>query len=142
MVKAVHYLNQFFAGLGGEEAAETPPTRLDGPVGPGRGLAAALEGIEIVATIACGDDYFAEHEDEARSSCSRAPRAKASRTSSSPALPSAPAATATPARRLAAVVAERRASRPSPRCTRRTPACSGRRQGADRPDGGERGRDA
>ena len=65
MVRAVHYLNQFFAGLGGEEAAGTPPTRLDGPVGPGRGLAAELDGIEIVATLACGDDYFGEHEEEA-----------------------------------------------------------------------------
>jgi betaine reductase len=65
MVRAVHYLNQFFAGLGGEEAAQTPPTRLDGPVGPGRGLAAELQGIEIVATLACGDDYFGEHEEDA-----------------------------------------------------------------------------
>jgi betaine reductase len=65
MVRAVHYLNQFFAGLGGEEAAETPPTRLDGAVGPGRGLAAQLEGLEIVATLACGDDYFAEREEQA-----------------------------------------------------------------------------
>jgi glycine reductase len=65
MVRAVHYLNQFFAGLGGEEAAETPPTRLAGAVGPGRGLAAALDGIEVVATLACGDDFFGEHEDEA-----------------------------------------------------------------------------
>jgi glycine reductase len=65
MVRAVHYLNQFFAGLGGEEAAETPPTRLQGPAGPGRGLAAELPGIEIVATLACGDDYFGEHEEEA-----------------------------------------------------------------------------
>ena len=64
-MKAVHYLNQFFAGMGGEEQAETPPTRLDGAVGPGRGLAAALEGVEIVATLACGDDYFAEHENQA-----------------------------------------------------------------------------
>jgi glycine reductase len=64
MVRAVHYLNQFFAGLGGEDAAETPPTRLDGPVGPGRGLAAALDGIEIVATVACGADYFGEHEED------------------------------------------------------------------------------
>lgn len=61
MVKAVHYLNQFFAGLGGEEAAGTPPTRLDGPQGPGRGLA----GLEVVATVCCGDDFFAEHEEEA-----------------------------------------------------------------------------
>jgi glycine reductase len=62
-MRAVHYVNQFFAGLGGEDKAETPPTRLDGAVGPGRGLVA--EGIEIVATLACGDDYFAEHEEEA-----------------------------------------------------------------------------
>ena len=65
MVKAVHYLNQFFAGLGGEEAAGTEPTRLAGAVGPGRGLQAQLEGVEIAATLACGDDFFAEHEDEA-----------------------------------------------------------------------------
>ena len=65
MVRAVHYVNQFFAGLGGEEAAGTEPTRLDGPTGPGKGLAAVLEGIEIVATIACGDDYFSEHEEAA-----------------------------------------------------------------------------
>jgi glycine reductase complex component B subunit gamma len=62
-VKAVHYLNQFFAGLGGEDKAKTPPTRLEGAIGPGRGLVA--EGVEIVATLACGDDYFAEHEEEA-----------------------------------------------------------------------------
>jgi glycine reductase complex component B subunit gamma len=64
-VRAVHYLNQFFAGLGGEEAAETEPTRIEGSVGPGRGLAAQLQGIEIVATLACGDDYFGEHEEAA-----------------------------------------------------------------------------
>jgi glycine reductase complex component B subunit gamma len=64
-MKAVHYLNQFFAGMGGEDQAETPPTRLDGPVGPGKGLQAALEGVEIAATLACGDDYFAEHEEDA-----------------------------------------------------------------------------
>jgi glycine reductase complex component B subunit gamma len=65
VVRAVHFLNQFFAGIGGEDKAATPPTRFDGAVGPGRGLAAALEGIEIVATVACGDDHFAEHEDAA-----------------------------------------------------------------------------
>jgi len=64
-MKAVQYLNQFFAGLGGEDAAETPPTRLDGAVGPGRGLGPVLDDVEIVATVACGDDYFGEHEGEA-----------------------------------------------------------------------------
>lgn len=56
----VHYLNQFFAGMGGEEAAGTPPTRLEGPVGPGRGL-----GLDVAVTLACGDDFFGEREDEA-----------------------------------------------------------------------------
>ena len=58
----VHYLNQFFAGLGGEEAAHQEPVRLDGPHGPGRALAAA--GLAPDVTIACGDDRFGEHEDE------------------------------------------------------------------------------
>jgi glycine reductase complex component B subunit gamma len=60
VVKVVHYLNQFFAGLGGEEAAKTEPLRLVGPVGPGKGL-----GLEIGVTLACGDDYFGEHEEPA-----------------------------------------------------------------------------
>jgi glycine reductase complex component B subunit gamma len=56
----VHYMNQFFAGAGGEDQADTPPFRHEGAVGPGRGL-----GLPIDLTLACGDDYFAEHEDEA-----------------------------------------------------------------------------
>ena len=46
-MKVVHYLNQFFAGLGGEEAAGTPPQRIEGAVGPGRGL-----GIDVGVTLA------------------------------------------------------------------------------------------
>jgi glycine reductase len=59
----VHYLNQFFVGIGGEEAAGHEPVRLDGPQGPGRGLAAA--GLMVDVTLACGDDFFGEHEGEA-----------------------------------------------------------------------------
>ena len=59
-MRAVHYLNQFFAGLGAEEAAMSEPSQIEGAVGPGRGL-----GLEIVTTLTCGDDYFALHEDEA-----------------------------------------------------------------------------
>lgn len=59
-MRLVHYLNQFFAGLGAEEAARTSPVRLEGAVGPGRGLA-----IPVSYTLACGDDYFGEHEPEA-----------------------------------------------------------------------------
>ena len=60
MTRVVHYLNQFFTGVGGEDAASTGPARTDGPVGPGRKLQALLgDDFEIVATISCGDDYAA-----------------------------------------------------------------------------------
>jgi glycine reductase len=59
----VHFLNQFFAGLGGEEAAGLDPTRIDGAVGPGRGLVGA--GLSIDVTLTCGDNFFAEHEADA-----------------------------------------------------------------------------
>jgi betaine reductase len=62
-MRVVHYLNQFFAGLGGEEEAGHAPVRLDGPQGPGRALAAA--GVAPEVTLACGDNYFGEHEHEA-----------------------------------------------------------------------------
>jgi len=59
-VRVVHYLNQFFAGAGGEDAAGSPPARHDGPVGPGRRLAQLLgDGFEVVATVSCGDDWAA-----------------------------------------------------------------------------------
>ncbi len=58
MIRVVHYLNQFFAGVGAEEAAGTPPASSDGPVGPGRRLAVLLgDEYEIVATVFCGDDH-------------------------------------------------------------------------------------
>jgi betaine reductase len=60
VMRIVHYLNQFFTGVGGEEAAGTPPAVREGAVGPGRALAALLgPGHEIVATVFCGDDYAA-----------------------------------------------------------------------------------
>ena len=58
----VHYLNQFFAGLGGEEAADHEPVRLEGPQGPGKALEAA--GLHVDLTVACGDDRFGVHEDD------------------------------------------------------------------------------
>jgi glycine reductase complex component B subunit gamma len=58
-----HFLNQFFAGLGGEEAAGLEPTRIEGAAGPGRGLEGA--GLHIDVTLTCGDNYFGEHEDDA-----------------------------------------------------------------------------
>ena len=55
----IHYINQFFAGLGGEEAAGTEPQWFDGPKGPGNLL--AREGFEIVGTVAAGDNFMAEN---------------------------------------------------------------------------------
>ncbi len=66
MKRIVHYVNQFFAGLGGEESAGLPPGVLEGAVGPGRLLQTLLgEGAGIVATVYCGDDHFSENEEEA-----------------------------------------------------------------------------
>ena len=60
--RVVHYLNQFFAGIGGEEKTSIPPLIREGAVGPGKPLQQALgEEGEIVATVVCGDDYFAEN---------------------------------------------------------------------------------
>jgi sarcosine reductase complex component B subunit beta len=67
-IKVVHYLNNFFAGIGGEEKADIPPMEKKGKVGPGLALAQALgEGSEIVATVICGDNYFGENLKEAES---------------------------------------------------------------------------
>lgn len=64
--RVVHYINQFFAGIGGEERADYPPELREGAVGPGQALQAALgEEAVVVATLICGDDYFAEHTEEA-----------------------------------------------------------------------------
>ena len=60
MTVVVHYLNQFFGGIGGEDAAGVGPDLRKGPLGPGRRLDALLgEDFTIVATVVCGDDYAA-----------------------------------------------------------------------------------
>jgi betaine reductase len=61
MIRVVHYLNQFFAGIGGEDKADLPPRITDGAVGAGRALQAVLgkQGQVVVSAI-CGDNYFAE----------------------------------------------------------------------------------
>lgn len=64
--KIVHYINQFYANIGGEEKADYKPEIRDGIVGPGMALKAAFKGeAEIVATVICGDSYFASNMDEA-----------------------------------------------------------------------------
>ena len=61
-IRVVHYLNQFFAGIGGEEKADITPFKQDGAVGPGTALQKQLpEDMEIVGTVVCGDTYFNEN---------------------------------------------------------------------------------
>jgi betaine reductase len=62
-IKVVHFLNQFFGGIGGEEQADTPLSFQDGPVGPGVALEKALgSGFRVVLTAVCGDNHFNDHE--------------------------------------------------------------------------------
>ena len=64
-LRVVHFINAFYGGMGGEEAAHTPVQIQDGVAGPGRLLAQRLgDQAEVVATIICGDGYFSEHEDD------------------------------------------------------------------------------
>jgi glycine reductase len=64
-VRVMHFLNQFFAGIGGEEKADTPVGSREGAVGPGKRLQDLMGGsAEIVVTAYCGDNYFSEHHDE------------------------------------------------------------------------------
>ena len=65
--KVVHYINQFFAGIGGEEKADIAPEVREGIVGPGLALNNFFKksDAEIVATVICGDSYFAENMDSA-----------------------------------------------------------------------------
>ena len=65
--RVVHYINQFFANIGGEEMAHVAPELREGFVGPGMALQQAWKGeAEIVATVVCGDSYFAENEKAAK----------------------------------------------------------------------------
>ncbi len=65
-IKVVHYINNFFAGIGGEDMAHIPPEIREGVVGPGMALQAALgDAYEVVATAICGDNYFGENLESA-----------------------------------------------------------------------------
>lgn len=58
-VRVIHYLNQFFAGLGGEDKADIAPQWFDGPRGPGQLLEREAGGFEVVGTVAAGDNHMA-----------------------------------------------------------------------------------
>lgn len=64
-MKMVHYINQFFAQIGGEEKADHPFEVMEAVVGPGILIKSMLsESDEIAATIVCGDNYAIDHQEE------------------------------------------------------------------------------
>jgi glycine reductase len=71
-MRIVHFLNQFYGRLGGEEAADTPVRVMDAPVGPGTRLQELLgQRADIVATIVCGDNFAAEEPNAFRDAVRR-----------------------------------------------------------------------
>ena len=68
-IKVVHYINQFFAQIGGEEKADYPAEiRVGEVVGPGLALTQNFKDeAEIIATVICGDSYFNENLEKAKS---------------------------------------------------------------------------
>lgn len=64
-LRVVHYLNQFFGQIGGEDKAYADLQVKPGAVGPGLALKEHLgQSGQIVATIICGDNTMAENLDE------------------------------------------------------------------------------
>lgn len=64
-IRFLHYLNQFFAGIGGEEQADSDLMDFEGSCGPGDQIKENLSGQgEIVGTLVCGDDFFAKNTEK------------------------------------------------------------------------------
>lgn len=64
--RIVCFINQFFGQIGGEDMAHIGFSTTDGAVGPGKLFEGLLKDeCEIVGTVICGDNYFAENVDSA-----------------------------------------------------------------------------
>lgn len=65
-LRVVHYINQFFAGIGGEEKADTKPHVANELPPISKQLNQLLgDNAEVVAAIVCGDSYFNENLESA-----------------------------------------------------------------------------
>ena len=64
MKKAIHYINQFFAGIGGEDKADHAPEIVEGTIGPAMAMNEILNA-EITHTVICGDNFMGSREKEA-----------------------------------------------------------------------------
>ncbi len=73
MAKVLHYLNQFFAKIGGEEKAGQEVVFLPEAVGIGTVIFEAMKKHRVeYKTLVCGDNYFHEQEEKATSSIQKA----------------------------------------------------------------------
>jgi glycine reductase len=64
-LRIMHYINAFFAGLGGEAEAHTAVSLHHGAMGPGHLLEQCLAGEgRVLVTVVCGDGHFSDHEEE------------------------------------------------------------------------------
>src|SRR5499427_4582506 len=119
-MKVLHSLNQFFAGIGGEEKAGQEVLFIPGAVGAGAIVQNALKdrGVEY-ATLVWGDNYFHEQEEKSFNAI-RAALEKFHQTFSSPGQPSTLAAMASLALKFAVGCGTTGAYRPSRQCTKTT----------------------
>lgn len=66
-MKVIHYINQFFAGIGGEDMADQEPFIKEETIGPAMALQSMIgeKGGRITHTIVCGDNFMGSRTDEA-----------------------------------------------------------------------------
>jgi glycine reductase len=65
-LRVVHYINQFFAGMGGEDTANVGVSLTAGTTGASRALQQALaEHGSVIGTLVCGDNFIHDHRAEA-----------------------------------------------------------------------------
>ncbi len=65
MKKVICYINQYFAGIGGEEKAGHPVEYRKEILGPAVGINSGVSPVaEVIGTIICGDNYFNENNKE------------------------------------------------------------------------------
>ncbi len=65
MLKAIHYINQFFGQVGGEDMADYEPEIRTGTVGCTQIFNSLAKDVEVTHTIICGDNFMASRTDEA-----------------------------------------------------------------------------
>jgi glycine reductase len=74
--KAIYFINQFFAGVGGEDKADFALDMRPAALGPAKRFQELCgDSLEIVATVYCGDNYFADHPSAAAEAVIEAARA-------------------------------------------------------------------